>query len=136
MARFRKRVIVFLKLFLELKRECENYQILNSVSHIALKLMNLLTEMENFLDDPLDDELRERVLDLYFQVRTFISIHDILDENYIIYSELENSGRFKIKLFCVNPAENLSTFLASAAVTLSLPVTSPILPLPIISEIK
>lgn len=99
------------KLFLELKRECENYQILNSVSHIALKLMNLLTEMENFLDEPLDDELRERVLDLYFQVRTFISIHDILDENYIIYSELENSGRFKIKLFCVNPAENLSTYL-------------------------
>lgn len=99
------------KLFLELKRECENYQILNSVSHIALKLMNLMTEMENFLDDPADDDLRERVLDLYFRVRSFVSIHDILDENYVIYSELEADGRFKIKLFCVNPAENLSTCL-------------------------
>lgn len=99
------------KLFLELKRECENYQILNSVSHIALKLMNLMAEMENFLDEPVDDELRERVLNLYFQVRSFVSIHDILDENYVIYSELESDGRFKIKLFCVNPAENLSAYL-------------------------
>lgn len=99
------------KLFLELKRECESYQILNSVSHIALKLMNLLTEMERFLEDLSDEEIRESVLGLYFHVRLFISIHDILDENYVIYSELEEDGRFKIKLFCVNPAENLQNYL-------------------------
>lgn len=109
--KFARRLGEVNKLFLELKRECENYQILNSVSHIALKLMNLMAEMENFLDEPVDDELRERVLNLYFQVRSFVSIHDILDENYVIYSELESDGRFKIKLFCVNPAENLSAYL-------------------------
>ena len=99
------------KLFLELKRECEDYQILNSVSHIALKLMNLLSEMERFLEEPSDDAIRESVLNLYFQVRSFIGIHDILDENYVVYSELEENGRFKIKLFCVNPAENLQNYL-------------------------
>lgn len=99
------------KMFLELKRECENYQILNSVSHIVLKLMNLLTEMENYLDEPIDDKVRERVLNLYFQIRAFITIHDILDDSYVIYSELGSDGRFKIKLFCVNPAKNLSTCL-------------------------
>ena len=99
------------KLFLELKRECEGYQILNSVSHIALKLMSLLTEMERFLEEPSDDVTRESVLSLYFQVRSFVSIHDGLDENYVIYSEFEESGRFKIKLFCVNPAENLQKYL-------------------------
>lgn len=99
------------KLFLELKRECENYQILVSVSHIVLKLMNLLTEMERFLEEPSDDELRENVLSLYFQVRSFVNIHDILDENYVIYSELEENGRFKVKLFCVNPAVNLQNYL-------------------------
>ena len=51
------------------------------------------------------------MLDLYFQVRSFVNIHDILDENYVIYSELEENGRFKVKLFCVNPAENLQTYL-------------------------
>ncbi len=99
------------KLFLELKRECENYQILSSVSHIVLKLMNLLTEMERFMEEPSDDETRENVLSLYFQVRSFVNIYDILDENYVIYSELEENGRFKIKLFCVNPAVNLQDYL-------------------------
>lgn len=99
------------KMFLALKRECEIYRILDSVSHIALKLMNLLTVMEDYLEEQNDDEKREQVLDLYFQVRSFVNIHDILDENYVIYSELEENGRFKVKLFCVNPAENLQTYL-------------------------
>ena len=100
------------RLFLELKRECENYQVLNSVSHIALKLMNLLTVMEDYLDESSDGETRECVLELYFQVRSFLSIHDNIDENYVIYSELEENGRFKVKLYCVNPAENLQNYLA------------------------
>lgn len=99
------------KMFLALKRECETYRVLDSVSHIALKLMNLLTVMEDYLEEQNDDEKREQVLDLYFQVRSFVNVHDILDDNYVIYSELEENGRFKVKLFCVNPAENLQTYL-------------------------
>ena len=49
------------KLFLTLKRECEDYQILPGVSHIALKLMNLLTEMEAYLERPADEKIREQV---------------------------------------------------------------------------
>ena len=99
------------KLFLELKRECEDYQILGSVSHIALKLMNLLTEMERVMEESVDEELREKILNLYFQVRSFVNIHDEMDENYVIYSELEENGRFKVRLFCVNPATNLQNYL-------------------------
>lgn len=99
------------KLFLALKRECEDYIILDSVSHIALKLMNLLTEMETFLERPPDDDKRELVQDLYFQVRSFVNIHDIMDENYVIYCELKKDGRFMVKLFCVNPAVNLQAYL-------------------------
>lgn len=99
------------KQFLELKKECENYVILSSVSHIALKLMNVLSELERYLEECQDQEKRKEVLDFYFQVRMFLNIYDILDENYIIYSELERSGRFKLKLLCVNPAVNLQTYL-------------------------
>ena len=116
-ARLARRLGDVNKLFLELKRECEDYQVLNSVSHIALKLMNLLTEMERFLEEPSGDEIRESVLNLYFQVRSFVSIHDILDENYVIYSELEDNGRFKLKLFCVNPAANLQNYLEFGSCT-------------------
>lgn len=110
-SRLAKRLEETNHLMLELKRECEDYRVLESVSHLALKLMNLLTEMERFLEEYREGEKRELVLDLYFQVRDFLNIHDILDENYVIYSELERDGRFKVKLFCVNPAANLQNYL-------------------------
>ena len=110
-SRLAKRLEETNRLMLELKRECEDYRVLESVSHLALKLMNLLTEMERFLEEYREGEKRELVLDLYFQVRDFLNIHDILDENYVIYSELERDGRFKVKLFCVNPSANLQNYL-------------------------
>lgn len=97
--------------FLELKRECEHYQILKSVSHIALKLMNVLSKLEDYLEECKDAEKKKRVLDFYFAVRSFLNIHDIMDENYVIFSEMMEDGRFQIKLFCVNPAVNLQNYL-------------------------
>ena len=103
------------KLLLAMKRECEDYQILNSVSHVYLKLLNLMAELERFLEESRkegnQEEMRKEVLDFYFQIRMFINIHDRLDENYIIYSELEQNGHFKLCLYCVNPATNLQAFL-------------------------
>lgn len=99
------------KQLLALKKECETYQVLNSVSHFSLKLLNLMAEMERYLEESHSEETRETVLDLYFDVRHFLNMHDKLDENYLIYSELEQGGRFKLKLFCVNPSVNLQEYL-------------------------
>ena len=99
------------KQLLMLKRECESYQILESVSHIAVKLMNVMSGLEEYLEAVQSEEKREQVLDFYFQVRDFLNIHDILDENYVIYTELERDGRFRVKLLCVNPSVNLQTYL-------------------------
>ena len=49
----------------------------------------------------------EEILPLFFGLRSFLNIHDLLDKNYVIYSEMQSDGRFMVKLFCVNPAENL-----------------------------
>ena len=97
--------------FLELKRECEHYQILKSVSHIALKLMNVLSKLEDYLEECKVAEKKKRVRDFYFAVRSFLIIHDIMDENDVIFSEMMEDGRFQIKLFCVNPAVNLQNYL-------------------------
>ena len=97
--------------FLLLKRECEEYRVLESVSHLAIKLMNLLAEMERFFEKSSESDKRDQVLELYFKVREFLNIHDILNENYVIYSEYQQDGRFMVKLFCVNPAVNLQAYL-------------------------
>ena len=39
-------------------------------------------------------------------------IHERLDENYRIYSEILENGNFMVKLLCVNPRENLAEAMA------------------------
>ena len=96
---------------LALKRECPGHALYSSVSHLVLRLMNVMTEMERFLEECSQEEIREKVLDLYFEIRDFLYIHDKLDENYMIYTELTEEGKFYVRLFCVNPAVNLSEYL-------------------------
>lgn len=99
------------KQMLALKRECEEYQILNSVGHIYLKLIALMGELEQYFEECTDREIRKEVLDFYFQVRMFVNIYERVDENYLIYSELDGKGHFWIRLFCVNPSACLQEFL-------------------------
>lgn len=98
--------------FLVLKRECEPYREYTSVGHIAVSLMNLMSELERFLEETEAEEVREQLLELYFHVRAFLNIYDILDEHYVIYTELETDDSFLLKLFCVNPAVNLQEYLS------------------------
>ena len=65
------------KQLLALKRECETYQVIDNVSHIALKCLNILGEIENYFDEQPSPEKKDALLDFYFQIRSFINIHDI-----------------------------------------------------------
>ena len=58
------------------------------------------------------EEVRKQLLELYFHVRAFLNIYDILDEHYVIYTELETDDSFLLKLFCVNLAVNLQEYLS------------------------
>ena len=109
--RLAKRLEECNKQLLELKRECDDVTVLNSVAHIYLKLLSVMAELERFLEEHKDNAVREEVLELYFQVRTFISVYEKLDENYMIYAELREDGGFQIRLFCVNPAVNLKEYM-------------------------
>lgn len=92
---------------LEWKRDCDRYCIIESVGAFVLDLMTLAAEMEKFLEDNKEHDIVEKVLEFYFQVRHFLNMYEKLDENYLIYTEHEEDGRFKIKLFCINPSKNL-----------------------------
>ena len=106
------------KQLLELKRECDGCQILNSVSHVYIKLLSLMTKLEEFIEDCKDEVIRKGVLEFYFGIRNFIYIHDRLDENYLIYSELSEEGKFYLHLFCVNPAGCLQEYMGKANSTI------------------
>lgn len=101
---FAKRLEACNKILLAMKKECENYKVLDNISHLGIQLMNVLSEADRYLEECVDKEVRENVLDFYFQVRSFLNIYDGLDENYVVYTEYREDGRFVLKLFCVNPA--------------------------------
>ena len=99
------------KQLLALKRECDGCQVLGSAGGIYLKLLSVMAEMERYLEECTEEEIREEVLALYFEVRMFETIYERLDENYMIYSEIDKEGKFQIRLFCVNPSVNLKESL-------------------------
>ena len=106
-----KRIDICNKQLLEMKKECETYKVYDSVGHFSLSMMNLMSELEKFMEECEDPKIKEEILEFYFHVREYLNISEILDENYVIYTQMEEDGRFKLKLFCVNPAENLQNFL-------------------------
>lgn len=99
------------KKLLEYKRECDGCRVMESISDFVLPLLGLMSELETCLETLRDEELRRQVLEFYFQVRSFLMIYELVDENYVIYAQHEEDGRFKIKLFCVNPAANIQECL-------------------------
>lgn len=99
------------KQLLAYKRTCDTYEILENLGMLPLELLQVTGEMEEYLEDEHDSAVRKEVLQLYFTLLTFQNIYDLLDDNYVIYSQHDEDGRFRVKLFCVNPAVNLQNCL-------------------------
>jgi len=97
------------KELLALKRECEGYQIVEEIDGFVRKLLRLYSTMGDYLEEQEEVKLpvREMLLDFYFAVGHFLEIYERLDENYVKYTQLGEDGSFLLKLFCVNPRENL-----------------------------
>lgn len=99
------------KLLLELKRECETYTIHESLGNMAFSLMRLMSLLDEFLQKPGDFPGKKDVTDFYFALRNFLNIYDLVDEHYVMYSEITEDGRFMLKLFCVDPSVNIQSRL-------------------------
>ncbi len=109
------------KILLEYKRECTAYCIHENTGNLIFLLMTLITELEAFLqkpsmhrerkgeftEKPFDFAGRKEILEFYFNILHFVNISALVDEHYEIYSEIQEDGRFMLKLFCVDPSENL-----------------------------
>lgn len=99
------------RLMLEYKRECDDCTVMENIAGLSLQLMNLLGEMENFLEKEHEEKVQKAVLEFSFSVRHFLNMYDLADENYVIYSHYDEEQRFLITLYCVNPKRNLQECL-------------------------
>ena len=110
------------QILLAYKRECEDYEIYDlnthSINDLVFALMRLASEMERFLQRPLTIPERDEVMEFYFSLRNFLSIYDLVDEHYVIYSSMQEDGTFALKLYCADPSANLQNCLDKARSTM------------------
>ena len=97
---------------LEIKKDCEKYEILEGPGALPLSLLQVMGEMEKILEEGTDSQFIDEILDFYFSVRDFLNVSELVDENYQVYAENGEDGNFRVKLFCVNPAGNLGECLS------------------------
>lgn len=105
------------KLLLEKKKNCENYRIEEEIASFVNSLNRLKASMDKYLEEHEESPIRKEVLDFYFQVSHFLEMYELMDENYVVYTQMESDGSFIIKEFCVNPAKNLAACMARARST-------------------
>lgn len=104
------------RLMLELKRECENWKIVDSVDHLAMAVESALGAIEDFEEEHPHFPDQELLSELYLNLRHFMNMYLRLDSCYRIYTE-HCGDRFRLKLFCVNPVNNLEECLQKAVST-------------------
>ncbi len=91
---------------LRMKRECDDFEVLDNVDGFCMHLISLMEEYEVFLEEGFINEGKEEIIKLYLDIRHFLNIYELKDDCYTIYTDYEEE-RFKIKLQCMDPSKNL-----------------------------
>lgn len=97
------------KEMLVLKRECEGCCIVEGIDNVVQPVLRLHSVIESYLEENEEVDLlvKEQILDLFFKLGHFLEIYENLDEKYVKYTEIRGDGSFILKLFCVDPSNNL-----------------------------
>lgn len=97
------------KALLEMKRECESNMVLYEIDSFVKPLNRVYAIISNYLEEREQHtpDVMSDLLDFFFEVSHFLQTYEIMDENYTMYSQLDDDGGFMVKLFCMNPAQNL-----------------------------
>ena len=54
---------------------------------------------------------RKEISEFYLKLRHFMNMFERVDENYVLYSDFDETDRFCLHLYCVNPSVNLQECL-------------------------
>lgn len=96
----------------DLKASQNPYQVLSNPGVLPVTFLTISGELEEILEEKnLEEELRKEILEFYFVVRDFLNVSELVDENYVVFTECFGENDFRLRLFCVNPAANLSEYL-------------------------
>jgi DNA excision repair protein ERCC-2 len=84
----------------------EGYYQKEEISDLYFPIKRVLSNMEGFLMEKRDAQGYDDVLDLYFQLTSFIRISDMYDDSFVTTLQ-EVSGDLKLRLFCVDASRHI-----------------------------
>ncbi len=119
------------KYLIEIRKEVEEAEV-NSIykkeeyKELYKLLRIFMKECDEYLIKSVNTEGYDDIKDLYFEIRSFISISELYSKEYVTLVE-KNKNDVKVKLFCVNPSKNLSNIVQGSYSTVIFSATlSPI----------
>ncbi len=106
------------KILLEYKRACERYVVCDDIGPLILPLIRLFENLDEFLQMKTEFPERKEVSEFFLNLRDFRNTYDLTDDHYVIYTEHGEDGKFRVKLFCVDPSRNLQERLNKGNATI------------------
>lgn len=101
------------KELLSMKRECDGLEVMeiSRLNTLYIHLLRVMSEYDRYFKEKASADIDEKVTQLFFDIRKFMNAYDYLDENYIVYDEIDEKGDFYLNLLCMNPSVRLSEYL-------------------------
>ncbi len=101
------------KALLAMKRECDDFDVWEDCDKFAAALTRFVGMYDDVSKD-LRSEDSEKVIELYFEARHFLDMHETMDGDYTIYTDYAPDGKFRLRLQCMEPRRNLEEYLTHA----------------------
>lgn len=109
------------KIMLTLKRLCPESLVNPPITELYMAVTRLYSELEKVVQDKgkpdkkeseeashsVSPVLKKQLLEFYFNLTNFMTTYEMVDDNYRIYCSYNDAGDFYLKLFCINPRDNL-----------------------------
>jgi len=105
------------RMILEVRKKCDDsglYVDNNEIQDIYTQLRRQASRIEAWLVKAHGFYAYEEVLDLYFDVLSYMRISELYNEGYLFYIKDGHSSKTELTLFCINPALNLKRFIKNS----------------------
>ena len=75
---------------------------------LIFSLMSLQNALEKNLDENVYPDDEDELLELFFNIRFFLSMYEYKSDGYVFYCLKDDEGKLRLILFCVDPSGQLS----------------------------
>ena len=102
------------KALLAMKKKSDGLTLFEDAEEVYQAAEELKSSMDIYLNNHNESPVMDNVVDFYFKLVHFIGIYEALDDKYVIYGHMLDNGDYVLKLFNVDPSNNLKERMEQA----------------------